>query len=103
LQRARPGDVWPLSSDERIGSDRFPLALALIPKMEEVAAALRMGLTPALDHDVIAADAALAVEQRRCENPRATNLELLRSLTRDFLGILAAFWRNRQWNRPQTL
>jgi hypothetical protein len=36
-----------------------------------------MGLIPALYHDVIAADAAFAVEQRRRENPRAINLDLL--------------------------
>jgi hypothetical protein len=65
-----------LSGDKRIGSDRLPLALALVPKFEEIAA-FGMGLIPALDHDVIAADAALAVEQRRRENPRAINLDLL--------------------------
>jgi hypothetical protein len=36
-----------------------------------------MGFFPALDHDVIAADAAFAVEQRRRENPRSANFDLL--------------------------
>ena len=65
-----------LSGDERIGSDRLSFALALVPEFEEVAA-FGMGLVPALDHDVIAADATLAVEQRRRESPRTINLDLL--------------------------
>ena len=65
-----------LSGDERVWSDRLPLPLALVPKFEEVAA-FGMGLVPALDHDVVAPDAALAVEQRRRENPRTINLDLL--------------------------
>ena len=41
----------PLSGDQRIASDRLPLALVLVPEFEEVAA-FGMGFIPALEHRI---------------------------------------------------
>jgi hypothetical protein len=65
-----------LGGDERIGSDRLPLALAPVPEFEGVAASGWASSLPSI-MTWIAADAALAVEERRRENPRTMNLDLL--------------------------
>jgi len=58
----------PVGGGEGIGADRLALALSPIPEFEK-AAAFGVGFISVIDHNMIAADAALAVEQGWGKDP----------------------------------